>query len=67
MLYIEQQTMLNPYTRYISEENSIAGRRHLACRHELAEGDQSFHALCESNVCQRFASLFHIALSLKRP
>ncbi len=55
--------MLNPYTRYISEEKYIVGWRHLVCRHELAEGEQSFRARCESTVCQRFALLFHIALS----
>ncbi len=38
ILYIEQQTMLNPYMRVISDEKCIAGRRHLACRRELAEG-----------------------------
>ncbi len=42
--------MLNPYTRYISEEKYIVGRRHLACRRELAEGEQSFRALCESTI-----------------
>ncbi len=67
MLYIEQQTMLNPYMRYISEENYIVGRRHLACRHELAEDEQSFPALCESTVWRRFAWLFRIALSVEWP
>ncbi len=33
--------MLNPYTRHISEEKCIVGWRHLVCRCELAEGDQS--------------------------
>ncbi len=31
------------------------------------EGAQSFCAWCESNVCLRFASLFHISLREKRP
>ncbi len=59
--------MLNPYMRYISEEKCIVGRRHLACRRELAEGKQSFRARCESNIRQRFALIFHNALSAKRP
>ncbi len=58
MLYTEQRTMLNPYTRHTSEEKCIVGWRHLACRRELAESDQSFRAWCESNVRRRFASLF---------
>ncbi len=58
--------MLNPYMRYISEEKCIASQRHLACRRELA-GDQSFHARCESTIRRRFASLFHIAFSVKWP
>ncbi len=34
---------------------------------ELPEGDtRLFHARCESIVRQRFASLFHIPLSVKR-
>ncbi len=45
--------MLNPYTRYISEEKCIVGWRHLACRRELAEGEQSFCARCESYVRHR--------------
>ncbi len=57
MLYTEQSMILNPYTRCISEEKCIAGRRHLTCRHELAEDDQSFCTRCESNVCRRFAFL----------
>ncbi len=40
---------------------------HLACMRELAEGKQSFHTRCESNVCQRFALLFCIVLSVERP
>ncbi len=60
-------TMLDPYTRYISEEKYIVGWRHLACRRELAEGEQSFRSWCESTVCRRFTSLFHIALSVERP
>ncbi len=67
MLYIEQRTMSNPYTGYISEEKCIAGRRHLACRRELAEGEQSFRARCENTVHRRFALLFRIVLSVKRP
>ncbi len=31
--------------RYIPEEKSIVGLRHLACRHELVEGEQSFFCL----------------------
>ncbi len=34
--------------RCISEEKCIAGRRHLACRCELAEGDQSLCTRCET-------------------
>ncbi len=59
--------MLNPYSRYISEEKGIVGSAPpgvQAC--ELAESDQSFRVQCESNVRRR-ASLFHIALSVKRP
>ncbi len=56
MLYIEQRMMLNPY---VSEEKWIVGQCHLACRHELAEGDQLVLNRCESTVCQRFASLSH--------
>ncbi len=56
--------MLNPYTQYISEEKCIVGRRHLACRHELAEGEHSFHARCESKIRERFSSFFRIALSV---
>ncbi len=66
-MYIEQWTMLNPYTRYISEEKYIVGWRHLACKHELAEREQSFRALCESTVHRQFTSLFRIVLSLERP
>ncbi len=64
---IEQQTMLNPYMRYISEEKCIVGRRLLACRCELVEGEHSFRARCESTIHRRFASLFRIASSVKRP
>ncbi len=60
-------TPLNLHTGHISEEKCIVGRCHLACRRELAEGDQSFRARCESNVRRRFPSLFRIALSVKRP
>ncbi len=67
MLYNEQRTMLNPYTRYIYEEKCIAGWSHLAYTCELAEGAQLFPALCESNVCRRFTSLFHITLSVEWP
>ncbi len=67
MLHIEQRTMLNPYMRYISEEKYIVGWCHLACRSELAEGEQSFRARCESTIPQRFASLFRIAFSVERP
>ncbi len=42
--------MLNPYTRYISEEKCIVGRCHLMCRHELAEGNTFFRTLCESTI-----------------
>ncbi len=49
--------MLNPYMRCISEEKCIVGRRQLACKHELAEGDQSFRARCENNVRRQFDSL----------
>ncbi len=59
--------MLNPYMRYISEEKCIVGRRHLACRRELAEGKHSFRTRCESTVGRRFASLFRIASSVKWP
>ncbi len=59
--------MLNLYTRKLHEEKCIAGRRHLACRHELAEGDQSFRAQCESTICRWFASLFRSVLSVKWP
>ncbi len=59
--------MLNPFTRYISEEKCIVGQRLLACRRELAEGEQSFRAQCESTVPLRFAWLFCIALSVERP
>ncbi len=59
--------MLNPYMRYISEEKCIVGRRHLACRCELAEGEHSFRARCESTVRRRFASLFRITLRVERP
>ncbi len=67
MLYIEQRTMLNPFTRYISEEKYIVVRIHLVCRRELAEGEQSFRARCESTVHLQFASLFLIALRVERP
>ncbi len=56
--------MLNTYTRSISVEKCISGLRHLVCRRELAEGEQSFCALCESTVRPRFASLFRIKLSV---
>ncbi len=59
--------MLNPYTRYISEEKCIIGWHHLACRRELAEGDQFFRTRCESTVRLRFALPFRIVLSVKRP
>lgn len=45
MLYIEQRTMLYPYTRYISVEKCIVGRCPLACR-------------CESIVSHSVKSLF---------
>ncbi len=61
MLYIEQWTMLKPYTRYIHKEKCIGGQCHLACRWELAEGDQTFRAQCESNVRRQFSFLFRIA------
>ncbi len=48
--------MLNPY---VSEEKWIVGQCYLACRHELAEGDQLVLNRCESTVCRRFASLSH--------
>ncbi len=41
-LYIKQGTMINPYTRYISEEKYIVGRHHLACWSDLAEGEKLF-------------------------
>ncbi len=66
MLYNEQQTMLNPYTRYIYVY-IYTYIRHLAYTCELAEGAQLFPALCESNVCRRFTSLFHITLSVEWP
>ncbi len=59
--------MLNPHTRHISEGKYIVGRRHLACRRELAEGEHSFRTRCESNVRRRFALPFCIALSVERP
>ncbi len=59
--------MLKPYTRYIHKEKRIVGQCHLACRWELAEGDQTFCAQCESNVRLCFSLLFRIALSVKWP
>ncbi len=49
------------------KKKCIVGRRHLACRRELAEGEHWFRARCKSNICGRFASLFRIALSVERP
>ncbi len=49
------------------KKKCIVGRRHLACRRELAEGEKSFRALCESNIRWRFASIFHIVLSVEKP
>lgn len=34
----------------IHEEKCILSQRHLSCRCELAEGNQSFHVRCESSV-----------------
>ncbi len=53
--------MLNPYKRYVSEEKYIVGQR------ELAGGEHSFRARCESNIRGRFASLFRIVISVERP
>ncbi len=52
---IEQ--ILNPCTRYVSEEKCIAVRRHLAYSCELAEGDHSVRARCESTFHRQFALL----------
>ncbi len=72
MFLAENQTFfsyinLMLYMRYISEEKCIVGRRHLACKHELAEGEHSFCAQCESTVRLRFASPFRISSSVKWP
>ncbi len=67
MLYIVKQTMLNPFTRCISEEKCIVAQRHLACRRELAEGDQLFHTLCESTVVGDSPHFLRIVASVKRP
>ncbi len=49
------------------EKKCIVGRRHLACRRELAEGEQSFRALCESTVRLRLALRpFHTERNAKK-
>ncbi len=53
------------YIRFMKKKCFVV-RRHLACRRELAEGEHSFRAACESNIHRRFASLFHIAFSVER-
>ncbi len=51
----------------LHEKKCILGWHHLACRHELAECNQSFRTWCESNVHRRFVSLFRFVLSVKQP
>ncbi len=52
--------MLNPYTRYISEEKCIVGRRHLACMRELAEGEHSPRFFASRSVWKGLKSAFWI-------
>ncbi len=55
MFLAENQTFfsyinLMLYMRYKSEEKCIVGRRHLACKHELAEGEHSFSFIGNSTL-----------------